>query len=162
MWFHFPPRWEWQNVLPGSHLGLEETLVNWMRSKQFRYHDSEEHLQRSGCSSVVHWQVPLNSVVLIWFIPVTEVPCKPWVICLCCLCQVSKPVDLNFQWLHSKCSHPTLPGNRYPRSSVWRPWELLLYILVQNTALVPGSCCLAESRLEALCHWCRGEGQWVG
>lgn len=31
-------------------------------------------LQRSGCSSVVHWQVPLNWVVLIWFIPVTEVP----------------------------------------------------------------------------------------
>lgn len=97
MWFHFSLHWGWQNVLRGSHFGLEEALENWMRAKQFRYQDSEEYLQRSGCSSVMHWQVPLNSVVLLWFIPVTEVPCKLWVICLCCLCQVSKPVDLNFQ-----------------------------------------------------------------
>lgn len=99
MWFYFSLHCERHSVLqtlfsPSSWPG--GSIRKLMEIQVVQISRVRGVLRMSGCSSVVYWQVPLSWLVLIWFIPVLELPCKPWVVCLQCLCQFSKPVDLNF------------------------------------------------------------------
>lgn len=98
MWFYFSLRCEYHSVLqtlfsPSSWPG--GSIRKLMEIQMVQISRFRGVLQMSACSSVVYWQVPLSWVVLIRFILVLELPCNPWAVCLQCLCQISRPVDLN-------------------------------------------------------------------